>query len=128
VTEDGRRNGRGRRTQKKRRRRQTVPSDGEHESPTWPWSGGGGGGVAAVMLFLLILAVVASPFSPVKWMAVYMLIMMPVSTVIFFMAMILSSVLVGAMEIGELHVAFVKAFAVVFVVNLISLMPCVGIY
>jgi hypothetical protein len=51
---------------------------------------------------------------------------MPISTVIFFVAMYLSSVLVGAMEIGEIHVAIVKSFIILFAVNLVSLAPFGG--
>lgn len=127
VAEDEEERPRKKKRKKKRRRFRVAESKDEYEAPAWPWWVFGGGGVAAVMLFFLVLAVIAeSPF--VKFSAISMLIMMPISMVIFFMAMILSSVLVGAMEIGELHVAFVKAFAVCFIVNLVSLFPCVGIW
>lgn len=113
---------------KKKRRRQTVATTADEGPPAWPWWVFGGGGVALVMLFLLFLAIFTKTDSPVKWIAAYLLISMPISTVMFFLVMLLGSVLFGAMEIGEIHVAFIKAFGLLFVVNLLNMIPLAGMY
>src|ERR1700738_5253185 len=75
------------------------------------------------MLTLLTVAVFSRPESFVKGYATYLFVMMPISTVIFFGAMYLSSIWFEAIEIGEIHVAFFKAFILVFCVNVTSLIP-----
>jgi hypothetical protein len=52
-----------------------------------------------------------------------MFILMPISTVIFFIAMYLCSIWFEAIEIGEIHVAFFKAFLLVFLVNAVGILP-----
>jgi hypothetical protein len=97
--------------------------DDDEERPAWPWWAFGGGGVALTMLVLLCITLFASFGSPVKWYALYLLIALPVGTVIFFVAMFISSVALGAIEIGEIHVALFKAFLLVLLVSLTSLLP-----
>jgi hypothetical protein len=117
---------------KKRRKKKLLrplPGDEEEsEIPAWIWWVGGGSGIAVTFATLLVIAVVASAESWLKLQAIILLVMLPVSTVVFFGAMILANVLVGAVEFGELHVAIVKSFGLVLLVNLISLVPFVGVY
>jgi hypothetical protein len=75
------------------------------------------------MLVLLCLTAFTSFTNPVKWYALYLLIALPAGTVIFFLAMFISSVTLGAIEIGEIHVALFKAFLLVLLVNLTWLLP-----
>ena len=113
-----------RRKKKRKRRLRPLPDEDEDdERPAWPWWVFGGGSVALIMLVLLCLTIFLSFGNPLKFCAAYLLIALPISTVIFFAAMFLSSVILGAMEIGELHVAFVKAFILMFIVNVVSLLP-----
>src|SRR5262249_45657771 len=58
-----------------------------------------------------------------KWYALYLFVSLPLGTVIFFGAMFLSSVMLGAIEIGELHVALFKAFFLLVLVNVVALVP-----
>jgi predicted Zn finger-like uncharacterized protein len=103
---------------KKKKRRRRV--DDESDNPAWPWWVFGGGGMLVLMAFLFVLTVVLDWQNPVKYAAAYLLVAIPVSTVIFFIAMFLSSVLMGAVEIGEIHVAAVKAFALVVIVQVVT--------
>ena len=105
---------------KKKRRRSSSATD-----PTVIWWLLRGGGVAAFMFFLLGTAVLAQP--PIKFYAFYLLFMLPVGTVIFFAAMYLSSIIFEAVEIGEIHVALFKAFFLVSIVNVVSLIPFGGL-
>jgi predicted Zn finger-like uncharacterized protein len=112
---------------KKRKKKRRRPHDDESESPAWPWLVFGGSAAFLLLSFLFLLTVLLDWDNPVKFVAAYLLIGIPVSTVIFFFAMFLSSVLVGAVEIGEIHVAVVKAFGLMVIVELVSLLP-LGIY
>jgi hypothetical protein len=115
------------RPRKKKKRKGSKKSrerfeDGD-EPPKWPWWVFGGGGVALTMFILLCLTVFLSFGHPLKWISVYLLVFLPVGTVMFFLAMFLSSVLLGAIEIGEIHVALFKAFFLVLLVDLTQLLP-----
>jgi hypothetical protein len=105
---------------KKKKKRRRRGDEDDAENPMWPWLVFGGGGMALVMFILLCLTVVLDWDNPVKYAAAYLLFAIPGSTVIFFVAMFLSSVLVGAVELGELHVAAVKAFGLVVIVQLVT--------
>jgi len=116
-------------TKRKKKRLRPLPDEEqERETPAWVWWAAGGGGIALTFLTLLIIAMVTGPEDKLKFYSIYMLVMLPVSTVIFFVAMILANLLVGAVEIGELHVAVVKSFGLLFLVNAVSLVPYVGRY
>ena len=76
-----------------------------------------------IMLVLFCLAFFSPWGSERKAIAVYLLIMTPISMVLFFVAMYLASVWFGALEIGQIHVALFKAFFLTFVVNLVGILP-----
>jgi hypothetical protein len=48
--------------------------------------------------------------------------------VIFFGALIAASMIVGAVEIGEIHVAICKSFGLILAVSIVSLIPFIGNY
>jgi predicted Zn finger-like uncharacterized protein len=113
-----------RRKKKKRKKKLAYlppEEDGERETPDWVWWTFGGGGVALTLLTLLLLVLLAEPASSLKFYAAYLLVMMPISTVIFFGAMILSNLIAEAGDIGEIHVALFKAFGLLLVINILSL-------
>jgi predicted Zn finger-like uncharacterized protein len=105
---------------KKRKKKRRRPHDDESESPAWPWFVFGGSAAFLLLSFLFLLTVFLDWENPVKFAAAYLLVGIPVSTVIFFIAMFLSSVLLGAVEIGEIHVAVVKAFGLVVIVQFVT--------
>jgi predicted Zn finger-like uncharacterized protein len=114
------------RQRKKKKRAQAAGRKRGAENASWPWWVFGGGGIAAVELSLLGLAVFLEPGHLLAPYAAYLFIMLPISTGIFFAAMYLSSIWFGALEIGEIHVAVVKAFILVAIVNVVSLLPWCG--
>jgi hypothetical protein len=59
----------------------------------------------------------------IRYAAVYLMIAIPISTVIFFIAMILSNLIAGAGEIGEIHKTVFKAFVLVTIANIVTLVP-----
>jgi hypothetical protein len=108
----------------KKKARQSLRDDSEW--PAWPWWVFGGGGVALTMIVLLGLTLFTDHDSPMKGRALYLLISVPISMVIFFVAVIITSLAIEALDIGEIHVAIFKAFLLVLVVNLVRLVPFGG--
>jgi hypothetical protein len=82
----------------------------------------GGGGVVAVELLFLASALFLPSNHPSKFFAAYLFVMVPISTLIFFGSMYLSS-LVGTFEIGEIPIAMIKGFFLILVVSIVSLIP-----
>jgi hypothetical protein len=116
-----------RRKKKSKKKRPRPDSRDEDENPAWPWWVFGGGAIFLTMFGLLCMALFTPDGNPMRFYALYLLIVLPISAVVFIVAMFLSSITLGAVEVGELHVAFVKGFLLLFVVNLVNLMPG-GIY
>ena len=122
---------RQKRSKKKRMRKYRHPvasAEEESETPAWLWWAGGGAGIALTFVILIVIALVAPAESKLKSTAVILIVSLPISTVIFFVALILASMIVGAVEIGEIHVAIFKSFALILPVSLVSLIPFVGPY
>jgi hypothetical protein len=116
---------RRRRTKRRPVQRRSADDEGEGSSSTLWWVGGSGF-VVLTLATLLGIAVFAPLDSLLKIGAIYLLVSLPIGTVVFFIAMFLSSVLLGALDIGELHVAAFKAYILVFLANLVSLVPILG--
>jgi hypothetical protein len=108
---------------KKKRRRQLLAEQEreEREDSSWPWWVFGGGGMAIAELVFLTLAIFGSTL--VRLYGIYMFISVPIGVVIFFAAMVLASVTFGAVEIGRIHVTFVKSFIAVTIANTIFALP-----
>lgn len=119
-----------RKKRRKKKRLRPVPSDAEEEreTPAWIWWVAGGCGIAFTFATMLMIAIVTDSESALKFHAIILLVILPISWVVFFAAMILANLLVGAVEFGELHVAIVKSFGLVLAVNLINLVPYAGVY
>jgi hypothetical protein len=54
-------------------------------------------------------------------------IMVPISTIILVISMVLSSAIAGGIDFGEAHTAILKAVALLLAVNLVSLVPFGGL-
>jgi hypothetical protein len=107
----------------KKKKRKGKPQKRDRDDTdhgVWAWSIYGGGAVVLAMLSFFGVAVL-SDSSEFKFYAIYLLISVPASTVLFFVAMYLSSIIFGAMEMGNLRVAVVKAFILLIFVNMASL-------
>jgi len=110
---------------KRKKKRPRLPLPGEEEereTPAWIWWAAGCGGIGLTFLTLLVLLLVAKPGSDLQFYAISLLIKLPISTVIFFGAMILSNFIAEACDIGEIHIAIFKAFGLLLVVNIVSLL------
>jgi hypothetical protein len=122
---------RPKRSKKKRKRKRLLhhpKGEEERETPAWVWWVGGLAGIALTFAILIVVALTAPADSDLKLYAVILIISLPISTVIFFGALIAASLLVGAVEIGEIHVAVCKSFGLILAVSLVSLIPFVGGY
>jgi hypothetical protein len=78
------------------------------------------------MIVLLGLTLFTHHDNPMKAPAFYLLVSVPISMVIFFLAVIITSVAIEALDIGEIHAAVFKAFLLVVLVNLVRLVPFGG--
>jgi hypothetical protein len=113
---------RPRRKKKKRRPRPREDSG----VPSWVWWIGGVAGFFVVALVAIVLAAVSGLKQEVVAYGVVLLIMLPISTVILILSMIISSAIAGGIEFGEVHIVIPKALILLLVVNLISLLPLGG--
>ncbi len=118
---------RSRRRGKKKRPFERPPDSGQdREAIIWPWWAFGGSAWLLAMSACLWIAVFADFDNPLKGWAAYMVVITPISAVIFFVAMVLSNVLLGGTEIGDLRVLPVKLAVLLFFVNLTSMIPYIG--
>jgi hypothetical protein len=111
---------------KRKKKRVRVPADedeGEREIPAWVWWVASAVGIIATLVTLLLIFLLANPEGNLKLYAITLLVTLPISTVIFFVAMILCNLVVEAVDIGEIHVAIFKAFVLLLIVNMIRLAP-----
>jgi hypothetical protein len=122
---------RPKRSKRKRKRKKLYArsvGEEERETPAWVWWVGGLAGIVLTFAILIVIALKAPADSDLKLDAVILIITLPISTVIFFGALIAASLLVGAVEIGEIHIAICKSFGLILAVSLVSLIPFVGDY
>jgi hypothetical protein len=92
---------------------------------SWVWWVFGVGGIVVVELVLLGLAL-SLESDRLKMYAVYLFLTLPISTGVLIAATYLSSIWFGSLEIGEIQVAAVKAFILVAIVSVVSLIPYGG--
>jgi hypothetical protein len=104
-----------------------VGGSDDDEPLVWPWWVFGGGFVALLVVGFVCMAAFSSSFL-MKIAAVVFLVSLPFSIVIFFIAMYISSVMLGAMEIGDLRVSIPKAILLIALINMVSLVPIMGGY
>ena len=88
----------------------------------WPWLVGGAAGILLTVLTMVGLWMSTEPESPIKSYIVIFAVKMPVSMVIFVIAMFISSAM-GSFDFGELHVTAVKALFLLVMINLVSMVP-----
>lgn len=110
------------RKKKKKKKKKREPE----KAGAWiPWAVGFG------CLFLLVggiamAAIMAGMGTYVLFVAVWLSISIPVSTVILIVSMILSSAIAGGIEFGEIQVVIPKAMALLLIVNLVAMVPFGG--
>jgi predicted Zn finger-like uncharacterized protein len=92
---------------------------------SWMWWVFGVGGIVVVELGLLGLAIFLES-DRLRTYTVYLVLTLPISTGVLIAATYLSSIWFGSLEIGEIQVATVKAFILVAIVSVVSLIPYGG--
>jgi hypothetical protein len=111
---------------RKRKRNKRRKQSAEPRVPAWVWWLGSTAFVFLTLVGLVVGAAFAGAKAEAIFIGVYLLISIPVSAVILVVSMIFSSAIVGGMDFGEVHVAIPKALGLLFVVNLVSLIPFAG--
>ena len=89
--------------------------------PAWVWWLGGGAGLLAAVVALLLGPAAGKP--QLLYAGLAFLVMLPISTGILVLSMVISSRLAGGIDFGEARVVIPKAFALLVAVNLIGLLP-----
>jgi hypothetical protein len=89
--------------------------------PGWVWWTAGVGGAFALSVIAAVVAVATGHTAELFRYGITLAIMMPVSTIILIISMVVSSQLVGGIDFGEVHTAIAKSILLLFAVNVISL-------
>lgn len=110
-----------RKRKRKKGKRPAIPSD--NPFPTWAWWLISVGGFFLLAGGIALPAILKGHGAEVLFFSVLLAVMIPVSTVILIISMFVSSWLGGGIEFGEAHVVIPKAIGLLFIVNLISLLP-----
>jgi Leucine Rich repeat len=113
------------RKKKKRRKKKRLQRPGA-PMPSWLWWLGGTVALMLVVLLAGLFLIKEGHRDLVVFYGLAFAVMLPISVVIMIIAMILSSALAGGIEFGELHDVIIKSIALLFVINLIYLIPFVG--
>lgn len=119
----------GARPPRKKRRRLRQPA-AARETARGSWAGAIAGAIAFCGLFLasaLLLTFGGLTSVAVAYLMVF-LILLPVSTVILVVSMFLASFVAGGIDFGDARITIPKAMALLFVVNLIGLIPWCGFF
>src|SRR5439155_9070929 len=104
-------------------RRRPRPEETEG-SLAWIWWTGGTVFLFALAALGVVAAVRAGHAAEVTFFGVYLGVMIPISTGILIVSMIISSQLAGGIDFGEVHTAILKAGGLLVVVNtVVLLMP-----
>ncbi len=81
------------------------------------------GGACAIALFIAVVVLLMGMKRDAAAYFVVVLVMLPISTGILILAMYISSALGGGIDFGDARVVIPKAMALIFVINLIGLVP-----
>jgi len=112
------------RPRKKKRKRRSKPKP-THEVPLWVW--GALAGTFLLLAGIVSIAVIHAGYGLQLFVfAIGMAIILPVSIVILVISMFITSALLGGIDFGQAHIAIPKAGALLFVVNLLSMIPMIG--
>lgn len=94
--------------------------------PVWALWVGGLGWFFLVAIIATILAFRAGHGELILGYSIYFAVMLPISTVILVVSMLLSSQIAGGIDFGEVHTAIPKAVGLLLLVNLVGLIPYGG--
>ncbi len=107
----------------KRKKRRSLRKQADQKVPTWIWWVSSLGAVSVVAGIMIVGTVLAGHGDALLFFSVLMAVMVPISTVILVLSMFISSWLGGGIEFGEAHIVIPKAAGLLFLVNLIGLLP-----
>jgi hypothetical protein len=109
------------RPKKPKKKKKLAKSRDPVDVPGWVWWTAGVGGVAALCVIAALVAVLTGNIEGLFYYGVRLAIMLPISTIILIISMVISSQLVGGIDFGEVHTAIAKSILLLFAVNVISL-------
>lgn len=119
---------------KKKKKKKKLNAKMETAIPTWMWVAGGFGALLAVsgVIFGIILAMrMNTPDGDdIDWqrMLLGFFVSIPIKLVVLIISMYLSSALGGGINFGDAKTAIIGAIFLIVIVNLVELIPHVGIY
>jgi hypothetical protein len=113
------------RAKKKPKRKKSRPAEklSDQMVPTWMVWLISLGGIALLAGLIAGAAIYKGHGAEVLVYSIILAVMIPISTVILIASMFISSWLGGGIEFGEAHIVIPKAAALLFVINMISLIP-----
>ena len=91
--------------------------------PAWAWWLGGVAGFFVLAGAGLLLGAVTGTSQQLLYAGLAFLVMLPISTGILVLSMVISSRVAGGIDFGEARVVIPKAFVLLVAVNLINLVP-----
>jgi hypothetical protein len=106
---------------KKPKKKKAAKSREPVDVPGWVWWTAGVGGAFALSVIAAVVAVATGHTAELFRYGITLAIMLPVSTIILIISMVISSQLVGGIDFGEVHTAIAKSILLLFAVNVISL-------
>jgi hypothetical protein len=89
--------------------------------PGWVWWTAGVGGAFALSVITAVVAIATGHTVQLLGYGITLAIMLPISTIILIISMVISSQLAGGIDFGEVSTAIAKAILLLFAVNVISL-------
>jgi hypothetical protein len=119
---------------KKKKKKKKLDAKMETNIPTWMWVAGGLGALLATsgIVFGIILAMrMNTPDGDdIDWQRTMLafFVSIPIKLVVLIISMYLSSALGGGINFGDAKTAIIGAIFLIFIVNLVELIPKVGIY
>jgi hypothetical protein len=110
---------------KKKKKKKKRPSEESSAPgvPRWVWWVGAMGVLVLGLAIGVVLAVRAGYGELMMLAGIELAILVPISTVILIVSMVLSSVVAGGIDFGEVHIVIPKAMFLLLIINLVMLVP-----
>jgi hypothetical protein len=108
---------------KKKKKKLALQEESLAGPPSWVWWAGGLGVFFVIAAVGVVWAFQAGHGDKVIGRAIELAIMIPISMVILIISMLISNFIAGGIDFGEVHLAILKSFALLLVVNLIAMVP-----
>jgi hypothetical protein len=109
------------RPKKPKKKKRVVKSRDPVDVPGWVWWTAGVGGAFALSVIAAVVAVATGHTFELFYYGIRLAVMLPVTTIILIISMVVSSQLAGGIDFGEVSTAIAKALLLLFAVNVIYL-------